>query len=189
MSTKLPTKTELKKTGKKAFTKATKTVESLAVNPTTYKVVGGLIVGYLLYKGVTGIGKKIAGEPIDDNVGGTGGSSVGSTITQTEANNYAQQLLDAFNDKWMGFYGTDDDTILAVFEKFKNKQDFIKVFNAFGTKDYNGNNSPPTGAWSYLDSYEKRNLLYWLKSELKDSTGTPVYALVKSVVNNAGFTF
>ena len=182
------TKAELKKTGKKALTKATKTAESLAVNPTTYKVLGGLIVGYLLYKGVTGIGKKLAGEPIDNQVNGTGGSSAGATITQTEANNYAQQLLDACNSMFP-MYGTDDATILEVFQKFQNKEDFIKVFNAFGTKDYNGYNSPPTGAWAYLDSFDKRNLVYWLKSELSDSEGTPVYALVKSVVNNAGFSF
>jgi len=188
MSKKTPTKTDLKNKAKKALDKTTITAESLVINPVTYKVVGGLIVGYFLYKGITGIVNTVTGEPIDNQVNGTGGSSAGATITTTEANNYAQQLLDAMN-VMLPLWGTDDETILEIFQKFQNSADFIKVYNAFGTKDYNGNNSPPTGGWSYLDSYAKKNLVYWLKSELGDSVGDPVHTLVKSVINNAGFSF
>jgi len=189
MKKKIPTtKSDLKKAANTALDKTTKTAKNLAVNPMTYKVLGGVLVGFLLYKGIKGIGEKLVGEPIDNQVNGTGGSSAGATITQTEANNYAQQLLDAFNSMFP-MYGTDDATILDVFKKFQNPADFIKVYNAFGTKDYNGWNSPPIGVWEYLDSFDKRNLVYWLKSELSDSEGDPVYTLVKTVVNAAGFSF
>jgi len=188
MKKNIPTKENLKRKAKEALENATKKAENLAVNPMTYKIGGSLIVGYFLYKGITKVGSTITGEPIDNQVNGTGGSSVGATISTTEANNYAQQLLDAFNSMYP-MYGTDDETVAAVFNKFKNEKDFIKVFNAFGTKDYNGYNSPPTGVWQYLDSYDKRDLVYWLKSELEDSKDEPVYALVKTVVNAAGFAF
>ena len=86
------------------------------------------------------------------------------------------------------FYGTDEASIEKVFDKLENADDFNKVYNAFGTKDYNGNNSPPSGVWAYLDSYEKRDLVYWLKSELSPSDGL-VYTKVKQRVESADFTF
>ncbi|PSG90877.1 hypothetical protein [Aurantibacter aestuarii] len=176
-------KQKLKETAKKTGDKAV----NLLSNPNTYKVAGALLLVYLGYKVVNKVADKVAGEEIDDEVNGTGGSTNGATISQQQANNYAQQLLDAFNSK-EPLYGTDEEAVLNVFKKLVNTADFIRVYNAFGTKDYNGNNSPPTGAWSWFDSYEKRNLVYWLKSELSPSDGE-VYQVVKAIVNQSGFSF
>ncbi|MFD0862493.1 hypothetical protein ACFQ1M_09765 [Sungkyunkwania multivorans] len=159
--------------------------------PTLY-IVGGIVGAILIVslvrtasKRVTGI---LTGDPdIDDQVEGTGGSTVGATISNQTAINFAQQLLDAMNAK-QPFWGTDEDVILAVFRRIDNGQDFLKVFDAFGNKDYNGHNSPPEGFFSNLDSYEPRNLVYWLQSELGPGDGE-VYDLVKERVNQAGFSF
>jgi hypothetical protein len=188
----MKTSTATKKIKEIANSDTTKKVldktNNIVSSPLFLKVLGGGILFFAGYKLITTITKKVAGEEIDNNVGGTGGTTENSTITDTEANNYAQQLLDAFNYKVI-MYGTDDATILSVFNKLLTPDDFIKVYHAFGEKDYNGYNSPPTGAWSWLDSYEKRNLVYWLQEELSDSTGDEVYTKVKAVVESAGFTF
>jgi len=168
--------------------KAIEKTGNVVTNPLFLKVALGCVLLYGGYKVVKSITNKITGDDIDDNVGGTGGDYPKATITNTQANNYAQQLLDACNSMFP-MYGTDDELILSVFKKFKHPDDFIKVFHAFGLKDYNGYNSPPTGIFSALDSYEKRNLVHWLKSELDDSQGEPVYTLVKSVIESAGFAY
>ena len=191
MKDKLPTKKQVKQVTKKGVDKASK----LAVNPITYKVLAGGIVAYLLYKVVSGVGKKISdsitGENINDSVGNTGGSTSKATISKQEANNYAQQLLDAMNvdrNSWF-FAGTDEDSISRVFDKIKNSDDFIMIYNSFGKKDYNGYNSPLEDSWTnWIDSYSKRDLVYWLKEELSESDGE-VYTKVKRIINGSGFTF
>ncbi|WP_336065644.1 hypothetical protein [Mesoflavibacter sp. CH_XMU1404-2] len=153
-------------------------------NPkTVLYVVGGLAAIYLGYK----IVKGFLPAKIDNSVSGTGGSTVGATLSSTEAANLAQQLLDAFNAK-EPFWGTDEDTVIGVFKLIKNNADFWKISNAFGDKDYNGYNSPPEGAWSWLDSYEKRNLVYWLKSEIKPGDGE-VYDIVKQRLTSLDIAF
>lgn len=177
---------------KKAKEAAKKGVKKVQDNPiTAIKVVGvslGVFLAYRLFSSAT---KKIDtvfdGPVLDDIVNGTGGTTSNATISNQQAINYAQQLLDAMNAK-EPFYGTDEETIEKVFDKLQTPDDFIKVYNAFGTKDYNGNNSPPSGVWAYLDSYEKRNLVYWLKSELSPSDGS-VYTKVKQRIESAGFAF
>jgi len=153
-------------------------------NPKTiFYVVGGVAAIYLGYKLVD----SFLPPKIDNSVSGTGGSVAGSTLTNNEAANLAQQLLDAFNAK-EPFWGTDEETIIAVFGLIKNNADFWKIFNAFDDKDYNGYNSPPEGAWSWVDSYEKRNLIYWLKSEVQPGDGN-VYDVVKQRLTSAGIAF
>lgn len=169
-----------------------KVSDNVKSNPIPYLKVGGVVIGaFLIYKLVSGVADKIS-NPGDSNldleVDGTGGSTDGATISNALANNYAQTLLDAFNSK-EPMYGTDEAAVEAVFLKIKNSADFIKIFKAFGSKDYNGHNSPPNGAWSWLDSYEKRNLVYWLRSEIDADDDAELYALVANVVNNAGFAF
>lgn len=153
-------------------------------NPkTVLYAVGGIAAIYLGYKLIN----SFLPPKIDNSVNGTGGSTIGATLSNTEAANLAQQLLDAFNAK-EPFWGTDEDTIIDVFGLIKNNADFWKIFKAFGDKDYNGYNSPPEGAWSWLDSYEKRNLIYWLKSEVKPGDGE-VYDIVKNRLTSAGIAF
>lgn len=167
---------------------AKKTGEYASKNPkTVLYVLLGIGVVYAGYKIVSAISNP-GDQNLDLQVGGTGGTTSNATVTNQLAKNYAQQLLDAMNAKYP-VYGTDNDTIEAVFDKLKNGDDFIKVYNAFGTKDYNGYNSPPEGAWSWLDSYEKRNLVYWLKSELSSTFERTLYNKVKLRLESAGFTF
>lgn len=170
-------------------------VNSVTKNPKgTLMFLGVILGGYLIYKVATSAtdaaDKLLNGDPdIDDNVEGTGqGSVVKATITDAYAINYASQLLGAMN-AMQPLYGTDEETIEKVFDKLKNEADFLKVFRMFGDKDYNGNNSPPTGIWSNLDSYKKQNLVYWLKSELDVDEEPKVYNKVKKLVNKAGFVF
>lgn len=168
-----------------------KTGEKVKNNKPLLIIVGGVAV-YSIYKIVSSTTSAVDGifnPDIDNEVIGTGGSTAGATITNQTATNYAQQLLDAmnYNPCWI-CYGTDEDKILEVFQKLKNSADFIKVYNAFGRKDYNGYNSPPDGVLANLDSYEPRNLVYWLKAELSKGDGE-VYDIVKERVELAGFTF
>lgn len=186
---------------KKAKEAAKKGVKKVQDNPiTAIKIVGVSLGVFLAYRLISSATNKIDtvfdgsvlddivnGPVLDDIVNGTGGTTNNATISNQQAINYAQQLLDAMNVK-QPLYGTDEETIEKVFDKLQTADDFIKVYNAFGTKDYNGHNSPPSGVWAYLDSYEKRNLVYWLKSELSQSDGS-VYTKVKERIEGAGFTF
>lgn len=150
---------------------------------TVLYVAGGIAAIYLGYKGYQLI-KSLFPPKIDNSVSNTGGSIVGATLSNKEASNLAQQLLDAFNAK-EPFWGTDEKTVLEVFKLIKNDADFWKVFYAFGDKDYNGYNSPPEGFWSYFDSYEKRNLVYWIITEIKPKDGE-VYNVVKERLTSVG---
>lgn len=168
--------TETKSTSKKIDTK------------TMFYIGGGLLGVVLIYQLFSSAKSVFQGDQnIDDTVpvGNLPGNN--ATISAQQAAIFAQQLLDAMNAK-EPFWGTDEPAILAVFRKLKNGDDFRLIYNAFGNKDYNGYNSPPVGVWSNLDSYEKRNLVYWLKSEISPSDGQ-VYDLVKKYVELAGFAF
>lgn len=97
------------------------------------------------------------------------------------------QLLDAFNSK-EPFYGTDEVLILSVFKSL-NSSDFLKVYDVFGKRPYNGNNSPPEGLFRVLDDYQDRDIIYWLRSELDPLEDMEVYKFVRSVVTPLGFSF
>lgn len=194
-------KGKAKKVVESAKNAASNTIDAATKNPkTTLYIVGVVISVYLIYKIATATSDKITsileGDPnIDDKVIGTGGQIIKQnvTITEFQAKNFAQQLLDAMNEK-QPLYGTDEEMIEKVFDQLKTKDDFLMVFKAFGEKDYNGNNSPPTGIWSNIDSYKKQNLVYWLKSELQLSwlstaTDKRVHQKVKNLVIQAGFAF
>ena len=130
-------------------------------------------------------------DKIDDEIEETGEGLIKSqmTITEEQANNVAQILLDAMNESPCFIcYGTDEKAILEVFKKLKNKHDFLAVYKAFGKKDYNGFNSPSKSLIRTLDHFKPRNLVYWLRSELSPLDGA-VYKIVKHRVESAGFTF
>ena len=186
-----------------AIEKAKQSASYIGENPKTalYVVAGiGLVyLGYKIFKNAGDVVDKVGdaanqlltGDPnIDNIVSGTGGNPTNATITDQEAINYAQQLLDAMNySSFPAIYGTDSDTIGYVFDRLKNGDDFLKIYNVFGDKDYNGYNSPPTGFWSSIDSYDKRNLVHWLKSELDPVFDNRVFNKVKRIVDKAGFVF
>ncbi len=179
---------------KKAKKTVSKSIEVVKNNPIKVAYVIGGIVGavviYKIAKGLTSSVDKIfnGDSTIDDVVKGTGGNTNKATISNQVAKNYAQQLLDAFNSK-EPLYGTDEDLVEAVFAKIVNGHDFLKIFKVFGMKDYNGNNSPPQGFWSNFDSYEQRNLVYWLVKEIDPDDDRELFIKVKKKVESAGFVF
>lgn len=181
----------VEKVAKKLSTTAQKTGKHISENPKTLIYVGlgvlGVVVVYKIIKGTANkVDQVLNGDPdIDNQVNGVGGNTKNATISNQIAINLAQQLLDAMNVK-EPFYGTDNDTIDLVFEKLKNGDDYMKVYLAFGKKDYNGYNSPPQGFWSNFDSYEKRDLNYWLKSELSSLFDPTLYKKVRQRIESTG---
>ena len=189
MASKKEIKAKAKKIGYSALQKTSsftkKAGKSIVSNPiTALNIIIGLAGVLALYKIYKFINTGFEGDPhIDNEVIGTGGNTDGATISNQQAKNFAQQLLDAMNVK-QPFWGTDEETIEAVFSQLTVGADFIKVYEAFGKKDYNGNNSPPTGVWSSFDSYEPKDLVYWLKSEI--STADKAYKIVKERIESTG---
>lgn len=185
--TKKKAKNAVKKAAKKTETAVKKTGDYVSKNPKTtlYIVlgVGALILGYKVYKAIN---KKFGGD-VDDEVGHVGGETSNATITDQQATNFAQQLLDAMNVNRNSVFagGTDEDTIEQVFDRLQNGDDFIKVFNAFGKKDYNGYNSPVEGL-EFIDAFEKRNLVYWLQSEISSFWDRTLYNKIKEIIDSTG---
>lgn len=182
----------MSKTSDKVSTVAKKSVQAVKDYPmkTAYVLIG--MVGFFA---VYQVGKKVYNAlthaDVDDNVNNTGGSTIGNTISNQQATNFAQQLLDAMNLNRNSILlgGTDEDTIEAVFDQLQNGADFNKVFDAFGMKSYNGENSPNESVVGFLDTYEDRNLVYWLNSEISSIWDSSLRRKIKAIVEDAGFTF
>lgn len=174
---------QLAKVGKQANVMS----DFIIANKTPLLVIGGAVLGWYLIR-QTRKGLADAFSDKSENVAiNLAIDSQKTTITPTQAQQFAQQLLDACNDAYP-MYGTDEETIYKVFLKLQNGEDFKQVYEAFGFKNYNGYNSPPVGIFRHIDNYEPRDLVYWLKSELSPSDGK-VYELVKKRVESAGWSF
>jgi len=104
------------------------------------------------------------------------------TISDTLANTYANQLWGAMNTA-----GTDEDLIYAILMKLQKKDDFLKVYNAFGKKSYNGIllGGEPNVVDKWLGNYDDLDLVQWLNTEVGYSNLT-TYNLIKKTVTNAG---
>ena len=178
---KIATKKNAQKVGKKANEIGSFIIE----HKTPLLLIGGALLGwYILKKTKEGVADIFADKsesvPIDLTINK-------ATISKTQAQQFAQQLLDASNHM-EPLYGTDEQTIEKVFLQLKKADDFKLIYQAFGQKNYNGNNSPPTGIFRHIDNYEPRDLVYWLKSELSPADGK-VYTLVKERIESAGWQF
>lgn len=180
---KIATKKNIQKVGKNANTIGNFILD----NKKPFFILGGVLLSYYLFKQVH---KSLSdtftekSEKIDIHLPI---NPQKTTINNTKAQQFAQQLLDACNEAFP-FYGTDEETILKVFKQLKSSEDFKMVYKAFGMKKYNGYNSPPVGVFRHLDKYEPRDLVYWLKSELSPSDGK-VYTIVKQRIESAGWSF
>lgn len=193
-------KNKAKKTAVKvkdtAISSVKKTADLAVKNPVKTAYVVGAVIGiYLLYRIANSASNAVSDvlEPddIDTNIEGTGGKVDKNkiTITPFQARNFAQQLLDAMNVK-QPLYGTDEKTIEAIFDTIQTPSDFIAIYNEFGLREYNGNNSPPKSAfWQWFDEYRPQNLVYWLKSEIDPKDDKRVYEKIKRIVEPAGFAF
>ncbi len=147
--------------------------------------VGGAVIGIVLLrklvKSISSFGSVEPERPqeavIDDSK---------STISESQARVYANQLFDAMNG-----YGTDEDTIRGVFEKL-SPEDFKKVYNEYGRKMYTSTfigGGTPTDTTIWLGDYENADLIYWLRKELNDITDRKTVTAVREVVEPAGFIF
>lgn len=180
---------------KKNIEKANAASKFLSKNKYLLGAIGVGVVGYLVYskisKGIDSIGSGVSdvftGEQetidVDAQV-----DTTNLSITDEDAQKYASQLLSAFNHTTFGFWGTDEETVKAVFSALKTADDFKLVYKVFDLKNYNGYNSPPTGITKILDNYEAKDLVYWLQAEISSSDGE-VYDIVKQVVESAGWIF
>jgi len=108
-----------------------------------------------------------------------------TTISNSMANTYANQLYSAMKNA-----GTNEDMIYAIFKKIEKKDDFRKVYNAFGRRSYVGKfvGGSPTALDKWLGNYDDFDLIEWLNEEVGYSN-YPTYSLVKKVVTNAGYVF
>lgn len=105
-----------------------------------------------------------------------------ATISDEVANNYANQLYNA-----MAFTsGTDEDGIYQILKNNQTKENFLKIYNSFGTKSYGGYGSPTL--LNHLFGYDNLDLVEWLRAEV-GITNYPTYSMIKKVVTNAGFAY
>lgn len=104
-----------------------------------------------------------------------------TTISDATANSYANQLFNAMKDA-----GTDSGMITTILNKLQKKDDFLKVYNAFGRKSYYLFGEPTAGA--YLFGFSNLDLVEWFNKEVGYSN-LPTYNLIKKTVTNAGLTF
>lgn len=171
--------------------KLSKTGNFIATNKKPLIYIGGAVVlvvlGYAVVsrtkKGITGLfSNKSKGEtPFEEIEVDT----TQTTITDSQAKIFANQLYGAMKNA-----GTKENTIYEIFKKIENKNDFKKVYNAFGRKSYVGAiwGGSPTAIDSWLGNYDDFDLIEWLNEEVGYSN-YPTYSLVKKVVTNAGFVF
>lgn len=146
-----------------------------------------IVIGYAIISKVT---KGVKGVFTDKSTGATSFSELPIdeskvTISNQVANTYANQLFGAMTTP-----GTDSSLIYSIMNKLQKKDDFLKVYNAFGRKSYNGIvlGGSPNVADKALGNYEDLDLIEWFNEELS-WLNPSTYSLVKKTVTNAGLAF
>ena len=136
-----------------------------------------VVIGYAVVKRVKGavsgkniVGGKFNNQDVDETK---------TTISDSTAKNYAENLFEAFNFFW----GTDKTTIDTIFSKI-NSEDFKKVYNAFGKRSYSIMGSPV--GLSTLGAYTDYDLITWINNEL-DFGDSALREKIRKVVEPAGF--
>ena len=176
------------------------TAKKAARNPLpTLYVVGGILGAFAVFKILQAANNAFSGSDIDDKVDFKLKIDPAKlSISKEQAKIFADQLLVAMN--WEGLRpwplftvgpGTDNKVIKEVFGQI-NPEDFKLIYQAFGTKDYNGFGSPPKnvggGVQDAIGISKKRDLVYWLRSEL-DFFDFSLKGKVGETVRQAGFIF
>lgn len=141
-----------------------------------------VVLGYALVNRLKG---GIGGFLKDSSVGATKFTPIEvddskTTISDSMANSYANQLFNSMKDA-----GTDSGMITSILNKLQKKDDFLKVYNAFGRKSYYLYGEPTAGA--YLFGYSDLDLVEWFNKEV-GYLNMPTYNLIKKTVINAGLT-
>jgi hypothetical protein len=110
-----------------------------------------------------------------------------STISDTVASNYANQLWSAMNRP-----GADFWTINPILRKIQKKDDFRKVYNAFGKRSYAGLlffGGAPSGLDKLFNNYDDLDLLEWFHKEVNIVLANDTYKLIMSATKNAGLAY
>ncbi len=160
-----------------------KTGDFIANNKKPLLYVGGaiavVVIGYAVVKrlkgGIAGesiVGSKFIEQDVDETK---------TTITDAQAKNYAENLLQAFNYT----FGTDKGVIESVFSKL-HPEDFKKVYNAFGKRSYSALTGGTPSPLTYLWNSENLDLISWLNYELGVGDGA-LKTKIRKVVEPAGF--
>jgi hypothetical protein len=145
-----------------------------------------IVIGYAIVNRVTkGVGSVFT----DKSTGATSFALLPvdeskATISDSLANTYANQLWGAMNTT-----GTDSSLIYNIVSKLQKKDDFLKVYNAFGRKSYVGVilGGSPNAADKLAGNYDDLDLVQWFNNEI--GWFNPLtYSLIKKTVANAGLT-
>jgi len=109
-----------------------------------------------------------------------------ATISNEVANTYANQLYGAMSN-----VGVDSNLIYSILNKLQVKEDFLKVYNAFGKKSYVGVilGGSPSAADRAIGNYDDLDLVEWLHTEVWFIAHPSTYSLAKKTIANAGLTF
>jgi hypothetical protein len=145
-----------------------------------------VIIGYALVSKVT---KGISTVFTDKSAGASNFLPISideskATISDSTANTYANQLWGAMNT-----VGTDSNLIYNIVGKLQKKDDFLKVYNAFGRKSYVGVilGGSPNAADKLAGNYDDLDLIQWFNKEI--GWANPItYSLIRKTVENAGLT-
>jgi hypothetical protein len=89
-------------------------------------------------------------------------ATTAATYPNSQYQTWANQLETAMDD-----IGTDENTIISIFKNLKNNTDYLKLFQAFGTRKYTGGYLP---GWAN-DSWD---LGQWLVEELDSEEITQI---------------
>jgi hypothetical protein len=163
-----------------------KTGDFIVANKKPLMYIGGAIalvaVGYAVVSRFT---KGVGGFLTDKSVGVSKFVPIKidlskATISDETANAYANQLFNAMKDA-----GTNSSLIGSVFDKISKKEDFLKVYNAFGIKSH-GYWGEPT-LINYVVGYDNYDLVEWLEAEIGNFNPL-TWTKIKKTVNNAGFS-
>jgi hypothetical protein len=147
---------------------------------------GGLIAVVAIIAVAKKIKSKINGEEIK------GGSwneqeidETKTSINDSTAKNYTENLFEAFNYTW----GTDKGTIEVVFSKI-NSEDFKKIYNFFGKRSYSSlNGGTPSGKVYGIDTWigsQNLDLVQWLNKELGFGDSS-LKRKIRPIIESAGF--
>ena len=164
----------------------------VANNPVTILKAAGVIAGiYLLYQTAGAINDFFEDDKTDNERETTLDIDPDKlTITEEKAKNWAATLFESMKVA----NKTDEDAIRSVFDII-TPEDFKLIHKYFGTPHYDDlfGSSPLDNFLGDLDVFtgasQKRDLVYWLKSEVSSWWDYSLYNKIEKTINDAGLIF
>ena len=181
-----------KENAKTAIEKANSVSEYLLDNKSLLIVLGGGIVGYLVYRRIQKSADAVAdifkSDDPDHIIPDVSINDSKVTISKEQAKLLAKSLLDAFNhETFFGTRATDEEKVKGVFDKLKTGDDFRLVYTAFGRRKRFAGGTPTH--WLDKKISDDYDLIYWLKEEVSEFWDSDLYHQVKARIESAGMLF